>query len=88
LWLGDWLEYNDHFSAFYSSATKLLSGAWYSGGNHLWGGINFYWNGVILTGRWTWFGREGTGFEIWYPLESDYELPAAIASMVSPEDFQ
>eukprot|EP00210_Caulerpa_lentillifera_P004692 g4477.t1 len=85
---GTWLEYNDHFSAFYSSSTKLLSGAWHSEGDGLWGAINFHWNGVILTGRWTWYGRDGNGFEIWYPVDDDYELPAALASQVAPDAIE
>ena len=73
--LGDWLEYSDHFSAFYSPSTQLLTGGWFSEGNLFWGGINFRWDGVRLTGRWTWYGRDGTGYEEWFPVGDDYVLP-------------
>ena len=73
---GDWLEYSDHFSAFYSSSTQLLTGGWFSQGNLFWGGIHFRWDGTRLTGKWTWYGRNGTGYEEWFPVGPDYVVPA------------
>ena len=73
--LGDWLEYSDHFSAFYSHSTKLLSGGWFSEGNLFWGGINFHWDGIRFTGHWSWYPRNGTGYEEWFPVGADYIVP-------------
>ena len=62
-----------------------MTGAWLDTDQQRWGAINYHWDGVRVTGRWTYHGSKGTGYDEWFPAAEDYIVPQ-LPSVSDSED--